>query len=183
MGKLWKFAMGSPGQRKGEVLSGYLLLQSKNGASASSMRGTIAAVQIAKNMEWIPTTVAPIHGKLAKRGGGGGASNFTPSLRFSGKRRDGARVHRGGGPWWYSCAFLGSLCSGLVQRPLFGWRMFVKRPSGFGPLRLPMGLQKELGRVVPAGAPVFETAVTGFHQGTEFADGGSHGHQRGGGMG
>ena len=61
MGKLWKFAMGSPGKGKGEVLLGFLLQQSRDGASASSMWGIIAALRIAEDMGWIPPTVAPIH--------------------------------------------------------------------------------------------------------------------------
>ena len=69
LGKLWKYAMGSPGKGKGEVLSGYLLQQSRDGASASTLRGTIAAVRIAEDMAWIPPTVAPIHRRLAKSGG------------------------------------------------------------------------------------------------------------------
>ena len=64
--------MGSPGKGKGEVLSGYLLQQSKDGASSSTMRGTIASVRIAEDMGWIPATVAPIHRRLAKSGGGPG---------------------------------------------------------------------------------------------------------------
>ena len=36
------------------------------------MRGTIAAVRIAEDMGWIPATVAPIHRRLAKSGGGPG---------------------------------------------------------------------------------------------------------------
>ena len=63
--------MGSPGKGKGEVLSRYLLQQSKDGASSSTMRGTLAAVRIAQDMGWIPQTVAPIHRRLAKSGGGG----------------------------------------------------------------------------------------------------------------
>ena len=30
LGKLWKYAMGTPGKEKGEVLSGYLLQQSRD---------------------------------------------------------------------------------------------------------------------------------------------------------
>ena len=67
--------MGSPGKGKGEVLSGYLLQQSRDGASASTLRGTIAGVRIAEDMAWIPPTVAPIHRRLAKSGGG-------PSFQF-----------------------------------------------------------------------------------------------------
>ena len=77
--------MGSPGKGKGEVLSGYLLQQFRDGASSFTMRGTIAAVRTAEDMGWIPATVAPIHRRLAKGGGGGVlSSNFTPGVARSG---------------------------------------------------------------------------------------------------
>ena len=72
LGKLRKYAMGSPGKGKGEVLSGYLLQQSRDWASSSTMRGTIAAVRIDEDMGWIPATMAPIHRRFAKSGGGPG---------------------------------------------------------------------------------------------------------------
>ena len=53
MGKLWALAMGSPGKRKEEVLSGCLLQHARDAATASSMWGTIAAVRIAEDMGWI----------------------------------------------------------------------------------------------------------------------------------
>ena len=113
LGKLWKYA--SPGKGKGVVLLGYLLQQPRDGASASSMRGTIAAVLIAEDMGWIPPTVAPIHKRLAKVGGDQ-TSNFTFRLVCSRKRRVGGGIRRGaGGPWWHSCAFGGSPSFGLER--------------------------------------------------------------------
>ena len=47
-GKVWRFGSGSPGNGKGEVLSGYLLHESRDGALSSTMRGTIAALLIAE---------------------------------------------------------------------------------------------------------------------------------------
>ena len=96
LGKLWKFAMGSPGKGKGEVLSRFLLRQSRGGASASSMRGTIAAVRIAEDTGWIPPTVALIHRRLAKSGGGG---TRIPILPFPSGSAGSSEKGMGGTGW------------------------------------------------------------------------------------
>ena len=57
------------GQSKGEVLSHYLLQQAREGASASTMWGTIAAVRAAEDLGWILQTLTLIHRQLAKVGG------------------------------------------------------------------------------------------------------------------
>ena len=80
--------MGSPGKGKGEVLSGLLLQQSRDGASASSLRGAIVALRIVQDMGWIPPIVAPIHRRLAKSGGEGGLPivPFSSRTHGSGKK-------------------------------------------------------------------------------------------------
>ena len=43
--------IGSPGLGKGEVLPGYLLLQSREGALTSAMHGTISTVRLIEDLE------------------------------------------------------------------------------------------------------------------------------------
>ena len=98
--------MGSPGMGKGEVLAEFLLQQSREGAWLLSMCGTVAAVHLVEELEWIPPTVTPLHRRLAKSGGGGGGqgSSFTFAGVRCGRLRDGAGKSPVLNRWWRSCA-------------------------------------------------------------------------------
>ena len=206
LGKLWKYAMGSPGKGKGEVLSGYLLQQSRDGASASILRGTIAAVRFAEDMAWIPPTAAPIHRRLAKSAGG-------PSFQFylfPRVLREAARKgwgEPGGRPMvalmclsWFAFLRVGEAASiraadirgekalgfWAIKRWMIGrkWRRWLEWSRAWGEYlrKYTQGWDGDE-RVVQGGPPVFESAVARFLQGTEWEDGRWHGHRRGGGGG
>ena len=79
--RLCLLAIGSKGQSKGEVLSHYLLQQAREGASASTMWGTIAAVRAAEDLGWILQTLTLIHRQLAKVGGAVSVLHNPPPVR------------------------------------------------------------------------------------------------------
>ena len=167
------------------------------------MRGTMAAVRIAEDMGWIPPTVAPIHRRLAKSGGGAEFQFYLfPRVLWEAARR-------GWGPpdgrpmvalmclSWFAFLRAGEVATIHVadvrggkalgfwatKRGIIGrrWRRWSEWSGAWG--QYVQGYTKGWesdSRVVLGGPPVYEVAVADFLQGTKWADGRWHGHRRGG---
>ena len=118
-GKLWKYAIVSPGKGKGGVLSGFLLRQPRDGASASSMRGTIAAVRIAEDMGWTPPWPR-FTGAWPKARGGGRLSILPFSLDTQGSGQKGVGYAGGAAHGGTHVPFVVRLPARLLPS---GWRM------------------------------------------------------------
>ena len=202
LGKLWKYAMGSPGRGKGGVLSGYLLQHSRVGALSSTMQGTIAAVRIAED----PATVAPIHTRLAKSGGGPrfkfylfprvwreaarrgwGEAGGRPMValmclsRFASLRVAEAASVRVEDIWGEKALGFWATKRGIIGWRWWRWSEWSKAPGEYK-RKYTKGWEGDE-QVVLGGPPVFESAMARFLQGTEWEDGGWHGHCTGGGRG
>ena len=204
LGKLWRFAMGSPGLGKGAVLSGYLLQQARGGEGGGfSLRyawhhrgcplgrghgldsphcgpDTPEACQVRRGarVSILPFSPGPAGGSHTGEPEGKPVVALmclswfaflrvaeAASVRAADVRGDkalGFRATKRGkaGRWWRRWSEWSRAWGDFLRDWTKGWDSEAP--------------------VVPGGAPVLEAAMASFSEGTEWAEGGWHGHRRGG---